>query len=100
MGGMHFKKPLSEFSPVYANPTSLNKEGRMMDVGDGVSIKTQRAMGNHLSIFCELMSMTKITKLKEKAQNREERSCWDLDLPGGRSPKEKKKLDNQVATIF
>jgi len=35
----------TEFSPVYANPTSLNKEeeGRMVkdtDAGDGVSVKT------------------------------------------------------------
>ena len=68
MGGMRLKKPLplncpqrhlhvaplwklsawwtTEFSPVYANPTSLNKEeeGRMVkdtDAGDGVSsVKT------------------------------------------------------------
>src|SRR6218665_3715367 len=36
----------TEFSPVYANPTSLNKEeGRMVkdtDAGDGVSAKTPR----------------------------------------------------------
>src|SRR6218665_183019 len=36
----------TEFSPVYVNPTSLNKEeGRMVkdtDAGDGVSVKTPR----------------------------------------------------------
>ena len=50
-GGMRLKKPLpitvhhATYTPVYANPTSLNKEeeGRMVkdtDAGDGVSVKT------------------------------------------------------------
>jgi len=74
----------TEFSPVYANPTSLNKEeeGRIVedtDAGDGVSIKTPRERQRETTSLLFPSYMTKIRHNIEKNG-----VVGHLDLPGGR----------------